>query len=1109
MPLSATLEGTFNDPSRTTPAQARSDMSAAFTQSPSGSPPRPTDLPAAPSFDTAALGRLVSRFSSIDMSGIDASVGAAGGVSVTIPDTDALLAPVRPLLALIQTARNDDAVRLLRQLRTPPAESIVGLAGVEAGLGQLLGAHRSPAVTSLLGAARGLFPQPVDIDAPLARFGDVALAARDLITLVGSMMAIHTAATDLRDGAAMIDQLLAPETAATLSARARAWTEGEAAIAAVVAVSDPNDPAQVGAAAEVVAEVVRALDDLTSTLTRAMGFGEATLVHTDPMRSAHAIEVAAARLRTVDSSRIRAACEGLAGGVTPILPAGEAPALPLDEAWAAASELSVRAVTAIEGLSAEPLTRPVQQSLGAVTALIHQINAAFGQISGAIRGAFNVVREAIDAIDLAGIAREITRFLQPINAAIAELTAFIDSIKGTITSVANGIISAITAVTGVIEQGAEHVKAAFTAVQTAVQALGIQQLIDSARAGVQRIADELHSIQLQPYFDTASDVMNTGADALSLVPFGLLPDSAKRELDGVVAPIRAIDFRRDVVDVLTHELDAILDRLDTEVLDAISEEFGKVVAVLTELDPRRITDPLDAEFTAFVARVKAVDPEAALRPVFAAVDQIRTEIARIDVRARVITPVDQIFDQILGAIDRVDPAPLLQPVEDQVSAIRQQILDVTHIDQWADRVEDVHRAIDGFLARIDPTGLGDQLDRLLDRALGGPPSRDGSVIGSMIASLVEGLGLHARPRSFVAVLGWITGDDGAAEVRALVASAATALAHAHATVAGVDLRAIAAQLDVGFRRLRAAVEAHDAGSALRLRLDPMLAAAAPLDTLGALGSSQDRYLAALEATARAVETMTAHGLSEITATRTDLQTAFAPLSMLRARAIAVGRGLGLDLAGGDLRAMVDPLLTALRPSRVLTLVGPIIAALRDKIRAILVEGLLTPVRAGIGELSALVANLDISVFRIELTALFTQVKAELGAMRPSVVLGPIIAELEAFRDALAAFDPLDPVKVVIATLRASIEKLETALKPSILMAGLIGTYDDIMAMARGLDVRTLLEPILTALRDLEAQLDTGLGSTAGAFEHLQQVIGSIGGGGGGVQGQGTVSVGDG
>ena len=111
---------------------------------------------------------------------------------------------------------------------------------------------------------------------------------------------------------------------------------------------------------------------------------------------------------------------------------------------------------------------------------------------------------------------------------------------------------------------------------------------------------------------------------------------------------------------------------------------------------------------------------------------------------------------------------------------------------------------------------------------------------------------------------------------------------------------------------------------------------------------------------------------------------------------------------------------------------------------------------------------------------------------------------EAFRDGLATFDPLDPITDVIAALRGSIETLEAELLPSKLMADLIGTYDDIMAMMRGLDVRTLLEPILTALRDLEARLDTGLESTSGAFAHLQQVIGSLGGGGGSISVSGGV-----
>lgn len=1114
MALADSLRDSFTgtgDPGRTSPDDAHATMGLSFTQSSGSDPPRNTDLPAPAVIDTGALGRLVSRFTNIDMSGIDRAVAGSGvSANVNALDATSLLAPIAPALRLIESVQNGDAMRLLQQLRAPTGGPAVGLSGVSDALGQLLGPTQLGTITDFVGSLRGILPIPLETEGVITQGGELALTARDVIALLGGLMAVHTAALEMRDTSTLIDGLLAPETVDQLIRRARVGLDSDVLAAAVSTVTDPDDPAQVDGAIATVVELTAPLDELIRVLTRAMGFGEATLIHADPQRAANSIDVAAAQIRSIDPSRVRRTSELLANFLGRALPAdGAAPTLDFDGAWNLATALSAQIVTAIQGISAAPLTDPVARSIGAVTSALHAVNQVFAEISGAIRGAFAVVRGAVEAIDLQGVAREITRFLQPLNEAIDALTEFIETIKGAIGAVAQKIVDAITAITTVLTTGAGHVQAAFDAIHSVFESLNIQGLLDDARAGVQQVADELHRVQLQPYFDKAIEVMDVSADVISALPFELLPDSAKRELDKVVQPIQSIHFKQDVVDVLTTQLNEILSRVETDVLDEIDKAFQDVVIALGEFDPRNIIDPLDEQFDAFMGRLQAVNPEELLAPVIDAIDQIRAQIASLDLRARILDPLDEGFERIVSVLDEINPAQLLVPLEEQVGQLRQRILDVTHLDQWADRVTEAHQAFDAFLTRFDPTGLGPRLDALLDAALAVPRPPGRSVVGSIIAALVERTGVHARAESFVAVLGWMSGEDGAAEVRTLVGDASAALARSVSTVRGAQLTQIGAQLDPGFRRLRAAADGHGSTTLLRQRLDPLLARVAPLDSLGALGVHQSRYLAALDASASAIRAMTARGLSEITAGSAGIAEAFAPLAEVRMRFLRITRGLGFDLTGRDLAGVLAPILVALRPSRVITLIGPIIAAIRDKIRTVLVDGLVTPVQAGITEVETLINNLDISIFRTELETLFTQVETELEALKPSTVLGPLFTDLEQLRDSLAAYDPLDPVKIVIAGMRAAIDTLATELRPSTLMGGLIATYDELLAIVAGLNVRTMLQPILDALEDLSAQLGGGLEGSATAFEHLQAAIGTLGTGGGSASIGGSVSVGGG
>jgi hypothetical protein len=1095
--LIGSLDGAFRgsgDPARRAPADASAEMSVSLRGAAPG-----TSLPPPPALDTAALNRLVARFSNLDLSGIDRAVaGASGSVTIEVPDAQALLGRAAALGKIAGTLRGEAAAALLDRLRAgPPADAGSGMASVEASLGQLAGLRSNTAVRSVLDALRPVIPADVDLDAPTTRIGEALATGRDLVTVVGAMMAIDTAATELRDTAAIIHGLVAPRTIDALISRARVWANSDSVVNAIANVTDPEDPLQVGVAERALASVEAAFSELAGTLARVMGFGEATLVHEDPAARLTTIDAAAARLRATGMGRVRTQAQALAAALEPLVPT--AAGLPLAPAWDGATTLAGQLATAIGGLSADPLVRPVQQALGAVTSALDQINQVFGEVSGALRGAFGTVRRAAAAIDLQSVARAVTSFLQPLVDVLRELDALLATVMGALEALAAQLAGVVRNVKDVLVAGTGSVRQAFEAVAQLVHELKLDALIDALRGGLQEIANALHQIQLQPYFDTSIEVMAATSDVLSAVPFGLLPDSAKQELEAAIRPIQSIDFQADVASVLKAELHAILARLDTEALAALDDAFAQVAAFLETLDPAPLLSSLDDELDAFLTNVRAIDPEAILAPAADAIERIRRELGRIDLRARVLAPIERVFDRLAATLDQVNPAPLLQPIEDQVAGIRQRILELAHLDRWSSKLEDVHQLADGWLARVDPAALGPRLDAVVDAALAAAPApSDGSLVGGLVASLVGGLGLRARPQSFTAVLGWMTGDDGAARVRALVASAAAALARSLATVRSFDLRAIAAELDLGYRHIRTAVTAHPPGSLLRLRLDPIVVRIAPLDTIGALGGSHEGYVAALDAASHAVHAYASHGQSELTAAAASVRDAFRPLAATRGRVLALGRSLGVDLSGRDLRGVLAPLFTSLRPSRVLELFGPVIGALRDKLRETLVDGLIAPVQAGIAEIRAAIDQLDVSIFRTELTALFEHVQAELEALRPSIVLAPALAALEDFTAHLAAYDPLAPVRATLDATRAAIDELGQALRPSILLRGVTSTYQEILRLVQGLNVRTLAEPVLSALADIEIQLGGGLDGTAAAMADLQASLRGLGTAGGSV-----------
>jgi hypothetical protein len=91
-------------------------------------------------------------------------------------------------------------------------------------------------------------------------------------------------------------------------------------------------------------------------------------------------------------------------------------------------------------------------------------------------------------------------------------------------------------------------------------------------------------------------------------------------------------------------------------------------------------------------------------------------------------------------------------------------------------------------------------------------------------------------------------------------------------------------------------------------------------------------------------------------------------------------------------------------------------------------------------------------------------------------------------DRLETFDPLAPVRAVIDDLTLTINTTFDTLRPSVIFQEVCDIYDTILELAAGLDVRSLLEPILTALEGIAAQLDIGLEETAEALGRLQAAL---------------------
>ncbi len=1084
MALTATLDGAFS--------------TGGFTITGAGSAiggPMDGFRPGVPGVDLSGFAGITGRIGDLDLgslSRIAQRLADQGGSGLTtLPASAELLAPLDRLIGQFERLGGTDVSGLLTRVRSAGdgVGAASGLDGVLTGVSAIGGLRDDATVGTALDLVRLVAPG-ADASAlgVVGRHGAAALA---LVRLFGGLMAIHSEAQRMSETAAAVAGLVDGEQLVSRRDRLAAWA-GNRDLAGRIAAADPTDAVSAEALAKEIGRYVADAQAFARALERGLGFGEAALLQADLPARATAMDAAARVLTTTGQDPIRASAEELSAWIDQRFPADFGDAVPgVADALAGVQGLMAKAAAAIDGIDADAITRPVTGAISTVVGVVHQINQVLDTVVGGIRAAFEAVRRLVATLDLRPVAEAIQTALAPVVDAIEALDQLLSEalagIQAAMTVITTGITDLKTAILG----GAQGIKGAFDRLGSAMAAIPLDSVLGDLRGGVESIADTLRGIRLEPYFQTAADVSNTAADVISQVPLGMLPEDAKRDLDQAVEKIQAVDFETQVRQVLAQAMDQILTELDDEVLKDIQALYQQLMTFLTGLDPRgHIAEWEQTNFQPLIDHLVAIDPDTVLKPVADAIASVQDQLRQLEVRDQVLGAVTRVFDGILARFDEFNPATLIAPVVDRVAVARQAVIDATGIDRWVDQVDALSGKLMTALEAIDPTKLLSRLQGAYDAFVASLRSDgEGSLIGSIVAALLQEA-MPVRPSSWRAVGGWIAGGDGPATMHALLDPALARLTATRELLAGIDAGATAGGVMTFHRSLAAAVAALPGTSRLRLRVEPLLVIS-PRELLAGAIANRPRYDAALTAAIAALARKQGSGFSEITTAASGLRIALRPLSLVGDRLQALARRFGIDLAGKDAATIFSEILAVLSPASIAALVQPVVGALKAKVSSIVQDALITPIKAGITELTEFIAHIDLTVLRDELATLHAHIRAQIEAVSPAVLLGPVIDAFDTVRLHLIDYDPLAPIRAVVDGFKLAVQQLAAAdspVRPTVMLAGVVTAYEQVLAVAGALDVQALVAPVLDGLRDLEGQLDDGLGVADDAFVHLQQAL---------------------
>lgn len=959
-------------------------------------------------------------------------------------------------------------------------------------------------VANLLGPlARGIGLDKVDF--PLL---DMVDGVQALVRALGGMMALETALAEAERLAVaalpLIDaRFVRDEIAALLAALPAA---GAAAVALLDSVQ-PGDAAAAQAAVRLVANLAARLENAREAAAAGFGMVEATVVHLDLVGLQASVDVARGWLRTADLAATRRAVAALTAIVQPLIPPSldRLPPASLD-ALLDRAEAEVASIAAdIAAIDLTVLLGPLQQGIDFLARPLREIDALLDEVLAAIRVAVATIVDAVRALPFEEIAGEIARVTEPIADVIGAVTELVTEVQDALESAATATTDALGEVEAAVDGLKDAVDTLFGAARDVIEAADLDAILGQVADNIRAFADLLATAQLKPVFDTAVDAIDSATDVVSAVPFELLPESLKSEVDAAVLPIKQVD-----VDAAAAEIESALTltpdgkfafRSDLEAaLADLTQQFRDLLDDVLANAPREALADVDAKLDELAAAVRAIEPALTLAPVQAALDQVRSVIAGIDIEGA-LEPLYAKVDELFGGLDSLSGAALLGPVADEIAAVRAAVIAQTRIELWSEALEGLRTEAQRLLALVDPARLEPVLTSALSD-LGavldaGPSLNPGNGIGNIVALLAQAEGLTLDPASFGAVLRWLRGESGAAALATRAATLADAFARLLAQVDDLDIAAALAPIAAPMQAV-----AQAAGRAAS-RLDPVdpnrraLEAAVPRLDAGAIAADlsvgRQRLRGLLATAAGLAEGFKANGFSEVDTAAAAVNDALSPARPLAATVRRVLAAIGLAperLSVGD---VVRTLLASAPPERLVGVVSPLLDALRERLDALIV-GAIAPATAAIDELRGLIDAIDLSPLSDGVDAVVDAVKAELAPLHPRALLDPPVSALTDLRDALATADPLAPILAILNGVRDTVARVLGKLDLEKLLETPLAIYDEIVAALGRIDPGALLSPLLDLLDSLAHDVDAGLDETVVAFKRLQDALPAGGGG---------------
>lgn len=347
----------------------------------------------------------------------------------------------------------------------------------------------------------------------------------------------------------------------------------------------------------------------------------------------------------------------------------------------------------INALDISDITDAFSAPAEAIEQAVDQIDQAITMVTLEISNRLNQVRDAIAALDIAGLVDNAEAAIQAYTGQIVDtLSSAFGQVRDTIESIAEQITAVVStfnpaSVVASIEDGIDTVGD----VLQSPDVMAVLEVVEKLKS----IAERLDKVSFTPVADTvvgSIDEMTAAVQGLG----SNLDDPLKGMLQGALDVLP--DDLHPVTDPLIEGLGDVIEAGPIPLLEAIKDVPQEILDAINNFDPGElIGDALSEPFQNIISEIQAFEPNQLIDPISNEIDNFKSRVRDNANPAQLFDPLIEVHEQVLADMDGFNPSDIIDPVDEALQRAVQQITDAIPIEGVFDEIETVINDIQRIL----------------------------------------------------------------------------------------------------------------------------------------------------------------------------------------------------------------------------------------------------------------------------------------------------------------------------------------------------------------------------------------------------------------------------